>query len=131
MGPFQPLPASPAALMPAAPAVAQAFQPPPVAVDPTQAALALPRSQPSIPAPADTPYPGVIQYRADITDLDRRIIRVRQTIPVAGPGPLTLLYPKYLPGNHADTGPIQLLAGLTVTANGQRIERLRGTPAPP
>ncbi|MFN7109760.1 MAG: peptidase M61, partial [Brevundimonas sp.] len=55
---------------------------------------------------------------------------MRQTIPVAGPGPLTLLYPKYLPGNHADTGPIQLLAGLTVTANGQRIEWLRDTLEP-
>lgn len=119
-----------AALMAAAPALAQDFQSTPVVVDPTQAALALPRAQPSIPAPADTPYPGVIQYRADITDLDRRIIRVSQTIPVAGPGPLTLLYPKYLPGNHADTGPIQLLAGLTVTANGQRIEWLRDTLEP-
>jgi predicted metalloprotease with PDZ domain len=119
-----------AALMAAAPALAQDFQSTPVVTDPIQAALALPRSQPAIPAPADTPYPGVIQYRADITDLDRRIIRVRQTIPVAGPGPLTLLYPKYLPGNHADTGPIQLLAGLTVTANGQRIEWLRDTLEP-
>lgn len=119
-----------AALMTAAPALAQDFQSTPVVVDPTQAALALPRAQPSIPAPADKPYPGVIQYQADITDLDRRIIRVSQTIPVAGPGPLTLLYPKYLPGNHADTGPIQLLAGLTVTANGQRIEWLRDTLEP-
>jgi len=119
-----------AALMAAAPALAQDFQSTPVVVDPTQAALALPRAQPSIPAPADKPYPGVIQYQADITDLDRRIIRVSQTIPVAGPGPLTLLYPKYLPGNHADTGPIQLLAGLTVTANGQRIEWLRDTLEP-
>lgn len=119
-----------AAFMAAAPALAQELQSTPVVTDPTQAALALPRSQPSIPAPADTPYPGVIQYRADITDLDRRIIRVSQTIPVAGPGPLTLLYPKYLPGNHADTGPIQLLAGLTVTANGQRIEWLRDTLEP-
>ena len=52
---------------------------------------------------------------------------LRQTIPVAGPGPLTLLYPKFLPGNHAATGPIQLLAGLTVTADGRRIEWLRDT----
>nr|WP_287397967.1 peptidase M61 [Brevundimonas sp.] len=107
--------------------MAQTFPSTPVVTDPAQAALALPRAQPSIPAPADTPYPGVIQYRADITDLDRRIIRVSQTIPVAAPGPLTLLYPKYLPGNHAATGPIQLLAGLTVTANGQRLEWLRDT----
>ena len=116
-----------AALMTAAPALAQDFPSTPVVVEARDAALALPRPQPAIPAPADRPYPGVIQYRADITDLDRRIIRVSQTIPVAAPGPLTLLYPKYLPGNHAATGPIQLLAGLTVTANGQRLEWLRDT----
>ena len=111
----------------ASPVLAQSFQSTPVVTDATQAPLALPRAQPAIPAPQDKPYPGVIQYRADITDLDRRIIRVSQTIPVAGPGPLTLLYPKFLPGNHAATGPIQLLSGLTVTANGQRIEWLRDT----
>ncbi len=111
----------------AAPALAQSFTSSPVVVDPAQAALALPRPQPAIPAPADTPYPGVIRYRADITDLERRIISVTETIPVAGPGPLTLLYPKFLPGNHAATGPIQLLAGLTITGNGQRIEWVRDT----
>ncbi|WP_336977246.1 peptidase M61 [Brevundimonas nasdae] len=110
-----------------APAIAQTFQSTPIVTDATQAPLALPRAQPAIPAPQDKPYPGVIHYRADITDLDRRIIRISQTIPVAGPGPLTLLYPKFLPGNHAATGPIQLLAGLTVTADGQRIEWLRDT----
>ena len=111
----------------ASPVLAQNFQSTPVVTDASQAPLALPRAQPAIPAPQDKPYPGVIQYRADITDLNRRIINVSQTIPVAGPGPLTLLYPKFLPGNHAATGPIQLLAGLTVTADGQRIEWLRDT----
>ena len=114
----------------AAPALAQSFTSSPVVVDPAQAALALPRPQPAIPAPADTPYPGVIRYQADITDLERRIISVTETIPVAGPGPLTLLYPKFLPGNHAATGPIQLLAGLAVTGNGQRIEWVRDTVDP-
>lgn len=76
---------------------------------------------PAIPAPTQATYPGVIRYEVDATDLDRRIISVRQTIPVSGSS-LTLLYPKYLPGNHADSGPIQLLAGLTITANGQRVE---------
>ncbi|WP_292071037.1 M61 family metallopeptidase [Brevundimonas sp. UBA7534] len=111
----------------AAPVLAQDFRSTPVVTDPRQAALALPRSQPTIPAPQDRPYPGVIQYRADVSDLDRRIVQVEQTIPVAQAGPLTLLYPKYLPGNHAATGPIQLLSGLTVTANGQRIEWVRDT----
>ncbi len=84
---------------------------------------------PAIPAPTQASYPGVIRYQADVTDLDRRIISVRQTIPVTGSS-LTLLYPKYLPGNHADSGPIQLLAGLTFTAGGERIEWRRDATDP-
>ncbi|MGQ2991980.1 M61 family metallopeptidase [Brevundimonas sp.] len=114
------------ALAAAAPALAQTA----ALTDATQAPLALPRPQPTIPAPTQATYPGVIRYEADITDLDRRIVSVRQTIPVAAPGPLTLLYPKFLPGNHADTGPIQLIAGVTVTANGQRVEWVRDTLEP-
>ncbi|MEY4240669.1 MAG: hypothetical protein RJA14_365 [Pseudomonadota bacterium] len=98
----------------AAPALAQVGTP------------ALPRPLPAIPEPQDRAYPGTIGYHVDATDLDHRVIRVQQTIPVTA-GDLTLLYPKFIPGNHADTGPIQLLAGLTVTANGQRIEWLRDT----
>ncbi|CAN5353659.1 M61 family metallopeptidase [soil metagenome] len=101
-----------------------------VVTDPRQAPLALPSAQPAIPAPSlDVDYPGVIRYQADVTDLERRIVNVREVIPVAA-GDLTLLYPQYLPGNHADTGPIQLLSGLTVTGSGQRIEWLRDTVNP-
>ncbi|MBU1347022.1 MAG: peptidase M61 [Alphaproteobacteria bacterium] len=84
---------------------------------------------PAIPAPTNPTYPGVIRYEADVTDLDHHVISVRQTIPVSGSN-LTLLYPKYLPGNHADSGPIQLLAGLTFTANGQRVEWRRDATDP-
>jgi predicted metalloprotease with PDZ domain len=55
----------------------------------------------------------------DATDLERRIFRVRQTIPVAQPGPVTLLYPQWLPGNHAPRGQVDRLAGLVIRANGQ------------
>ncbi|MFN9250042.1 MAG: peptidase M61, partial [Brevundimonas sp.] len=123
------LPAGVAALVlaTAAPALVQT----PVVTAPRDAALALPRAQPGIPAPTRAAYPGVIRYQADVTDRDRRIISVRQTIPVAAAGPMTLLYPEYLPGNHADTGPIQLLAGLTVTApDGRRLEWVRDTLEP-
>ena len=109
----------------ALPALAQSPGTPWV-TDAREAALALPRAQPIIPAPQDRPYPGVIQYRADVTDLERRIISVHQTVPVSA-GPMTLLYPRYLPGNHAGTGPIQLVAGLTITGGGERIEWLRDT----
>ena len=76
---------------------------------------------PPIPAPTNPTYPGVIRYEVDATDYDRHIVSVRQVIPVSGPR-ITLLYPKYLPGNHAASGPIQLLGGLIVKANGQEID---------
>jgi predicted metalloprotease with PDZ domain len=76
---------------------------------------------PPIPAPRDVPYPGVIALAVDATDTAHGVFSVRETVPVAGPGPLTLLYPKWLPGNHSPTGPIDKLAGLTVTAGGQRL----------
>ena len=98
----------------------------PVAPTPQNTPLALSRALPPIPAPTKATYPGVIRYEVDATDVERKIVNVRQTIPVTT-GDLVLLYPKFLPGNHADTGPIQLLSGLTVTANGQRIEWLRDT----
>ncbi|MES2721917.1 MAG: peptidase M61 [Pseudomonadota bacterium] len=77
--------------------------------------LALP---PAIAAPRDTPYPGVITLSVDATDTDRRIVRVRETIPVAQPGPMTLLFPAWIPGKHAPRGMIEKLAGLTITGNG-------------
>ena len=70
-----------------------------------------------VPAPRDTPYaPGTILLEVDASDTAQRIFRVKQTLPVAA-GPLTLLYPQWLPGNHAPRGPIDKLAGLVVTAN--------------
>jgi len=115
------------ALLAAGPAFAQT----PVMTRAQDAALALPRAQPAIPAPIEATFPGVIRYEADVTDRDRRIISVQQTIPIPAAGAFTLLYPKFLPGNHAGTGPIQLISGLTVTApDGGRLEWLRDTVEP-
>ena len=75
-----------------------------------------------IPAPEDSAYPGALTLSVDATDLARHIFTVHETIPVAGPGPMTLLFPKWLPGEHAPVGPIAQLAGLTITANGKRLE---------
>ncbi len=70
-----------------------------------------------VPAPQDTPYaPGTIVLEVDASDTAQHIFRVKQTIPVSA-GPLTLLYPQWLPGNHAPRGPIDKLAGLVITAN--------------
>ncbi|RYF92915.1 MAG: M61 family peptidase, partial [Caulobacteraceae bacterium] len=54
-------------------------------------------------------------------DLDRRIMTVRQTIPVAGPGPMVLLYPEWLPGKHAPRGELEKVAGLKITAGGKTL----------
>lgn len=69
-------------------------------------------------------YPGVIELEVDARDIDRRIQRVRQRIPVA-PGPLTLWYPQWIPGNHAPTGPINQIAGLVIRADGTPLHWLR------
>jgi predicted metalloprotease with PDZ domain len=74
-----------------------------------------------VPAPRDVPYPGTIQLDVDATDVTRGIFRVRETIPVAQAGRLTLLFPKWLQGNHAPRGEIEKLSGLTITAGGKRI----------
>ena len=68
---------------------------------------------PPIAPPRDTPYPGMLKLAVDATDLPHGIFRVHESVPVQGPGPIILLYPRWLPGNHSPTGPIDKLAGLT------------------
>ena len=79
---------------------------------------------PTTIVPVDRPYPGTITVDVDATDLDRHIFTVHETIPVAA-GPLTLLYPQWLPGKHSPHGPIDKLAGLMIHGGGQRIEWTR------
>lgn len=73
----------------------------------------------AVPLPEDLPYPGLIRLHVDARDTERGIFRVRETIPVQGAGPLTLLFPEWLPGYHAPQAPIELLAGLKIEAGGQ------------
>ena len=77
---------------------------------------------PPIAPPRDVAYPGQIALQVDARDTTRRILQVHETIPVAGAGPMTLLYPRWLPGNHSPSGPLSQLAGLIITANGSRVE---------
>ena len=78
-------------------------------------------AQAQVPAPRDEPYaPGPITVEVDATNLGQRIMQVRETIPVA-PGKLTLLYPEWLPGNHAPRGPIDKLAGIEFRAGDRKL----------
>jgi predicted metalloprotease with PDZ domain len=74
---------------------------------------------PAVPEPEDKPYCGTIRLEVDVTDVQRRIYRVKETIPVPGPGPMLLIYPKWLPGFHAPQAPIELFAGLEIMAGGE------------
>lgn len=78
-------------------------------------------AEPSIPPPRDVAFPGAITLSVDVSDIDRRVFRVRETIPVGAPGDLVLLYPKWLPGTHAPVGPIDRLAGITARAGADRL----------
>jgi predicted metalloprotease with PDZ domain len=68
---------------------------------------------------AASPAPR-IKLLVDATDAPRKIFHARMSIP-AKPGTLTLYYPKWIPGEHGPTGPIQDLAGLRFAANGQTL----------
>lgn len=61
-----------------------------------------------------------ITLNVDATDAARNIVHSKLTIPVK-PGPLTLFYPKWIPGEHSPTGPINDLVGLKLSAGGKPI----------
>ena len=86
-------------------------------------ALAFP-AQAAVPAPVDQPYPGTIVLKVDATNLAQQIFRMRMTVPVK-PGPMTFLYPQWLPANHGPSGPLTQLAGLKFSANGKAVEWTR------
>ncbi len=88
---------------------------------------ALPAPLPAIPDAQDVAYPGVIGLEVDATNLTQHIFAVTETIPVAQAGPMTLFFPEWLPGNHGPVGPIAQLAGIEITADGQRVEWVRDT----
>ena len=62
-----------------------------------------------------------ITVSVDATEAPRKIFHARLTIP-ATHGALTLYYPKWIPGEHGPTGPIQDLTGLKFSANGQPLK---------
>src|SRR5258708_22455770 len=61
------------------------------------------------------------RLRVDASDAPRNIFHSTVAITVSA-GPMTLVYPKWIPGNHRPTGPIQNLMGLHIMANGQELE---------
>ena len=61
-----------------------------------------------------------IKLDLDLTDAPRKILHAHLTIPVH-PGPVTLEYAQWIPGEHSPSGPIDNFAGIVFTANGKTI----------
>ena len=72
----------------------------------------------ALPAFAET---APIKLDVDATDAPRNLLHARLQIPAA-PGKLTLLYPKWIPGEHSPDGPINDVTGLKFSANGQPLD---------
>jgi predicted metalloprotease with PDZ domain len=61
-----------------------------------------------------------ISLHVDATEASRNILRSTLKIPVR-PGPFTLFFPKWIPGEHTPTGPINDVVGLKLSAAGKPI----------
>ena len=80
-------------------------------------ALAAPHAQ---TPPAASRVTGTITLALDARETPRKLLHARETLNVT-PGPLTLVYPKWIPGEHSPTGPIDDLVGLNFTAAGRSL----------
>jgi predicted metalloprotease with PDZ domain len=68
-----------------------------------------------------TTYSGTIRLVVDASDAPRKIFHATETIPISGGSEITLVYPKWIPGEHGPTGPVADLAGLKFTAGGRTL----------
>ncbi|HET7307690.1 MAG TPA: M61 family peptidase [Gammaproteobacteria bacterium] len=64
--------------------------------------------------------PGPVTLTVNVTNISQKVFHAHETMPVTS-GPLTLYYPKYIPGEHAPSGPIDDLTGLKFTVDGKAI----------
>jgi predicted metalloprotease with PDZ domain len=71
----------------------------------------------SVPGQAQTPP---IRITADLTDAPRKLFHAEIEVPVT-PGPITLITPQWIPGNHRPTGPANEITGVAFSANGQTL----------
>src|SRR5579864_3128468 len=69
----------------------------------------------SVSAYSQAPSSSVMTLAVDESQAARRIAFVHEQIPVR-PGPLSLAYPKWIPGEHGPTGPVYQFAVLRVRA---------------
>ena len=56
----------------------------------------------------------------DLRDAAKYVFHAKLSLPVK-PGPMTLVYPKWIPGDHSPVGPIFDLTGLKISASGKDV----------
>jgi len=61
-----------------------------------------------------------IQITADLSDAPRKLFHAEVDLPVTE-GPLTVITPKWIPGDHRPTGPVDGITGVVFTAKGQTL----------
>ena len=70
--------------------------------------------------PAALAQSSHITLTVDTTHTQQKILHVHEVIPVQA-GPLTLYYPKWIPGEHGPDGPLNAVTGLHFMADGKEI----------
>ena len=61
-----------------------------------------------------------LRVRLDARDVERKRLHTELTLKVK-PGPLTLVYAKWIPGEHSPTGPLDSMIGLTIRAGSAQL----------
>ena len=61
-----------------------------------------------------------LTVRVDAREVASKRVHTELTLAVK-PGPLTLVYAKWMPGEHGPTGPLESMIGLEIKANGERL----------
>jgi predicted metalloprotease with PDZ domain len=67
-----------------------------------------------------TPARADLTLRVDAREVAADHLHTDMTLAVKG-GPLTLVFPKWIPGEHGPTGPLETIIGLTFRANGVQL----------
>ena len=67
-----------------------------------------------------------ISLTVDATQTSRKLLHAKLVLPVK-PGPLSLYYPKWIPGEHGPDGPVANLTGLKFVVGGKTIPWRRDT----
>ena len=73
------------------------------------------------PAQQASSFAASIELLVNAQDVQRGILCVRESLSISYPGRMTVLYPEWLPGYHAPEAPLEFLAGLRFTRDGQQL----------